>query len=132
MNKLPEEAAFSPQGVISGFEEAAMNKDDVAGLVERLDAATKDDHERGCQGRYYACSCGHDDSNAQLLQDSKDALTTLSARVETLEAALENLIAHCHEQERILTEDLHHTDFCGESIVLLGARQALAGDTNHG
>ena len=83
-----------------------MNKDEIAGLVEDL-------REDG-------------------LHRAADALTTLSARIEALEAALENLIAHCHEQDRLLTEDLHHTDFCGESIVLLGARQALAGDTNHG
>ena len=81
-----------------------MNKDDVSGLVERLDAATKDDHERGCQGRYYACSCGYDDSNAQLLQDSKEALTTLSARVETLEAALREQTARANKHWRTVND----------------------------
>ncbi len=55
-----------------------MNKDDVAGLVERL--LVPDVY--GYQGRKQA-----EEANT-LRQEAADALTTLSARVETLEAAL--------------------------------------------
>lgn len=41
-------------------------------------------------------------------------------------AALEELVAHCHEQERLLTEELHHTAYSGESLPLCNARAAIA------
>lgn len=41
-------------------------------------------------------------------------------------AALEELVAHCHEQERLLTEELHHTAYSGESLPLCNARAATA------
>ncbi|MGE8135687.1 hypothetical protein ACQKO5_18940 [Novosphingobium subterraneum] len=40
--------------------------------------------------------------------------------------ALEGLISHCRELECAITEDLHHVDYCGESIVLCNARTTLA------
>lgn len=50
-------------------------------LVERLDILIKDDHERGCQGRFYSCTCGYDNDCSQAMQDAK-------SRIEALEAAL--------------------------------------------
>ena len=59
-------------------------------LVERLDTAIKDDHERGCQGRYYAysCTCGYDNDCSQAMQDAK-------SRIEALEAALREAVGLC-------------------------------------
>lgn len=54
-------------------------------LVERLDTLIKDDHERGCQGRYYSCTCDYDNNCSQALQDAK-------GRIEALEAALRECI----------------------------------------
>lgn len=41
-------------------------------------------------------------------------------------AALEELVAHCQEQERLVTEGLHHITYCGESLPLCNARAAIA------
>ena len=46
--------------------------------------------------------------------------------VAALVEALRGLIHHAHECERELTEELHHTDFCGESLPLTKARAAIA------
>ena len=47
-------------------------------------------------------------------------------RIEELEAALLELIDHTHNCEKELTEELHHQDFCGESLPLTKARATLA------
>jgi len=52
-------------------------------------------------------------------------LETLTAENERLREALKQLIDHCREQERIITEEMHHRDYWGESIVLCEARAAL-------
>ncbi len=39
--------------------------------------------------------------------------------------ALEGLIDHCVEQERVITEEMHHMDYCGESAPICAARTAL-------
>lgn len=55
-------------------------------IVERLREYASDDHERGCQGRYYDCSCGYDGKRDPLLE-------TAAARIAQLEAALREIIA---------------------------------------
>ena len=50
----------------------------------------------------------------------------MAGQLEATEAALTDLIAHTHNCEKELTEDLHHQDFCGESLPLTNARAALA------
>lgn len=54
-------------------------------IVERLRAYASDDHERGCQGRCYDCSCGYDGKRDPLLEEA-------AARIERLEAALEWIV----------------------------------------
>ena len=54
-------------------------------IVERLRAYASDDHERGCKGREYDCSCGYDDKRDPLLEDA-------AARIERLEAALRAIL----------------------------------------
>ena len=54
-------------------------------LVERLRGYASDDHERGCQGRYYDCSCGYDGKRDPLIEEAAD-------RIEQLEAALRDII----------------------------------------
>lgn len=48
-------------------------------LVVRLHEYSLDDHERGCQGRYYDCSCGYDAKRDPLLDEA-------IARIRQLEA----------------------------------------------
>ena len=59
-----------------------MNKDEIAGLVERLMSKVFGNLTPG------AIDHADLDGMAFLVEDAADALTTLSARVETLEAAL--------------------------------------------
>ena len=56
----------------------------MSNLVERLRAYASDDHERGCQGRYYDCSCGYDGKRDPLIDEAAD-------RIEQLEAALQRI-----------------------------------------
>jgi hypothetical protein len=60
-----------------------------------------------------------------LCDRAADEITRLTARVKELEGALRELIDHTHNCEKELTEDLHHADFCGESLPLTKARAAL-------
>ena len=57
-------------------------------LVERLRGYASDDHERGCQGRYYDCTCEYDGKRDPLLEEAAD-------RIEQLEAALKPLCCTC-------------------------------------
>ena len=52
-------------------------------IVERLRIYATDDHERGCQGRCYDCSCGYDDKRDPLLKEA-------AAEIERLRAALQD------------------------------------------
>lgn len=51
-------------------------------LCERLQKLVSDDHQRGCEGRTYSCSCGYDD-----LKDK--ALVKAAAEIARLRAELE-------------------------------------------
>ena len=72
-------------------------------------------------------------SDALLISEAEASLARL-ARAEKAEAerdrlreALVELVQQTHNCERELTEDLHHVDFCGESVPLTNAREALKG-----
>lgn len=51
----------------------------MADIVERLRDYARDDHERGCQGRYYTCSCGYDEQRDPLLVEAADEIEQLRA-----------------------------------------------------
>jgi len=58
-------------------------------IVDRLnDIWRDDDHERGCQGREYTCSCGFDERTLATAKEAADTITTLRSRIGTLEKAL--------------------------------------------
>lgn len=46
-------------------------------IVERLLDYSKDDHERGCQGRFYDCSCGYDDKRDPLMVEAAKTIASL-------------------------------------------------------
>ncbi len=56
-------------------------------LVERLRAYASDDHERGCQGRYYDCSCGYDGKRDPLLEEAADRIAQLEAALREIDHA---------------------------------------------
>ena len=60
----------------------------MADIVERLRAYAGDDHERGCQGRYYDCSCGYDDKRDPLLTQAADEIERLRAALAQVEGCL--------------------------------------------
>jgi len=51
-------------------------------IVERLRIYATDDHERGCQGRCYDCSCGYDDKRDPLLKEAADEIERLRLLLE--------------------------------------------------
>lgn len=50
-------------------------------IVERLREYASDDHERGCQGRCYDCSCGYDAKRDPLMIEAADRIAQLEAEV---------------------------------------------------
>jgi hypothetical protein len=71
----------------------------VSDIVERLRKYVWEDHERGCQGRSYDCSCGHDRKGELLLEAAADEITRLRA----LNAELVEALQVC---DRVLHFDL--------------------------
>jgi hypothetical protein len=51
-------------------------------IIERLRGYARDDHERGCNGRYYDCSCGYDKKRDPLLIEAADEIERLRAALE--------------------------------------------------
>ena len=54
-------------------------------LIERLRIAATDDHERGCQGRYFACTCGYDAATQIACHDAAHALEAADALADQLD-----------------------------------------------
>ena len=67
-------------------------------IVERMREYASDDHERGCQGRYYDCTCEYDGKRDPLLEEAAD-------RIAQLEAALAMFVCDCTVSERCPVPD---------------------------
>ena len=57
-------------------------------IMERLREYASDDHERGCQGRYYDCQCGYDGKRDPLMLEAADRIAKLEAALRMWEAAV--------------------------------------------
>ena len=66
------------------------------------------------------------DAYAECDRIGTQAVRDLEARLDKAVVALRGLIDHAHNCEKELTEELHHADFCGESLPLTKARAVLA------
>lgn len=66
------------------------------------------------------------DAYAECDRIGTQAVRDLEARLDKAVVALRVLIDHAHNCEKELTEELHHADFCGESLPLTKARAVLA------
>lgn len=82
-------------------------------LVERLRGYASDDHERGCQGRYYDCSCGYDGKRDPLIEEAAD-------RIEQLEAALREIAKHPRGGVIDTPEKMDRDEFIGIARAALG------------
>ena len=54
------------------------------------------------------------------------AILQAKAQLAKAVEALKSLIQHAYNCEKELTEELHHMDFCGESLLLINARAVMA------
>lgn len=61
----------------AGAVERAPN--DIEWLISEMKDHVEGDHERGCDGRTYACGCGYDNYTAALLNKARAALASVSA-----------------------------------------------------
>lgn len=53
-------------------------------IVERLKDISDSDHNRGCQGREYSCSCGYDEENRKTAAEASQEITRLREEVRVL------------------------------------------------
>lgn len=72
-------------------------------LVERLRDYAKDDHERGCQGRCYDCSCGYDDKRDPLLREAAAEIERLRAEVKVWQGHTKTAVWSDSEECKMLT-----------------------------
>lgn len=54
----------------------------MANIVERLRNISRGDHERGCNGREYVCSCGYDLENWQTADEAVKEIKRLREAME--------------------------------------------------
>jgi septal ring factor EnvC (AmiA/AmiB activator) len=70
------------------------------------------------------------EQEASMVEDdfvkAEKEIKALTAKLAKAVKALRVLIQHAHNCEKELTEELHHQDFCGESLPLTNARATLA------
>ncbi|WP_374387193.1 hypothetical protein [Brevundimonas sp.] len=52
---------------------------EIEALCERLEGIATTDHERGCEGRNYACSCGWDEENMEIGRQASATILDLIA-----------------------------------------------------
>ena len=68
-------------------------------IVERLREYADDDHERGCAGRCYDCSCGYDGKRDPLLKEA-------AAEIERLRADLRLAVMSDSETCKVLEREV--------------------------
>lgn len=85
-------------------------------IVERLRSCASDDHERGCQGRCYDCSCGYDAKRDPLLNEAADTIERLRAALKRMLLEFDFMV------ENGVIPDVRN------DIIFVYARAALGGD----
>jgi polyhydroxyalkanoate synthesis regulator phasin len=87
---------------------------------ERLEQVVKDISDEADLAEQEACMVEDDFVKAE------KEIEALTAKLAKAMEGLRDLIQHAHNCEKELTEELHHQDFCGESLPLTNARATLA------
>jgi hypothetical protein len=74
--------ALTPSGAkpVSRLGASRFDPGQLLALADKLDFIWKDDHERGCQGHCYECSCGFDTESWERAQDVAVALRNLATQ----------------------------------------------------
>jgi hypothetical protein len=70
-------------------EPKTLTSEQISGRLR--DVVSNDDHERGCEGRCYACTCGYDERRDAIALEAAEALTratSAESRADRAEAAL--------------------------------------------
>lgn len=76
-------------------------------LVERLRNISRGDHERGCQGREYVCSCDYDETSWKTAEEAADEITRLRRELEEARKALEAERERCAAEVADLRSELY-------------------------
>ena len=70
-------------------------------LTERLNRIWKDDHDRGCQGREYSCTCGFDEDVWKTAKEAADEIDQLTRELAEAERKLgEEITKAMHAEAR--------------------------------
>jgi predicted RNase H-like nuclease (RuvC/YqgF family) len=106
-----------------------VRADRIEALTEQLEAARADAKEAEAYAEELEAKVKNLTKHHSNMADPRywegryrDEKAKLARAVE----ALHVLIRHAHNCEKELTEELHHQDFCGESLPLTNARTTLA------
>jgi chromosome segregation ATPase len=109
------------------WDEAA---DRIEALTEQLEAARADAKEAEAYAEGLEKEIELNEQETCMLEDdfikADKEIDALKAKLAKAVEALRVLIQHAHNCEKELTEELHHQDFCGESLPLTNARATLA------
>ena len=97
--------------LVPELSQTVLNQTD---RIEQLEAAlrdyAKDDHERGCSGRYYDCHCGYDDKRDQLIDEAAAEIDHLRhlLRINTEQQSehIRTLIESWEKERSILTDQI--------------------------
>lgn len=76
-------------------------------IVERLRGYAADDHERGCAGRCYDCSCGYDAKRDPLMDEAADEITRLRAALDAIREATDMGLATSMQGAPYLITNVH-------------------------
>lgn len=82
------------------------------------------DHDRGCEGRQYTCTCGYDDSRDAIIDRLTKALEPFAKAVEKADAAAERM-------GFAPSFDAYSTDWTFTFRELRSAKSAIAGQQTH-
>ncbi len=61
-------------------------------MVEKTQTTLEKDHIRGCRGREYTCSCGHDEAKDTELRKMREALNAIRTHLGALVSAPHELM----------------------------------------
>jgi hypothetical protein len=120
---VSEDAPWHTEAIAAWNTRQPQTDARVADLLFKLDvAATTFEKVTTSEHREAVFNAEH----AKLLRDTIKVLRQPQTdALKVVREALEGLIDHCVEQERVITEEMHHMDYCGESAPICAARAAL-------
>ena len=95
-------------------------------IVERLLDYAKDDHERGCNGRQYDCSCGYDEKRDPLMVEAAKTIESLRSEVTQWVRHAKTAIWSDSEECKLLTVDNERLRAAADAAHAVGFREGSA------